>query len=69
MFNRRHAVAAAAAILMISTIGAAQAQDWKAKYPELTFAVIPAENASGVVERYQPFMDYLSRSLGVKVNL
>jgi phosphonate transport system substrate-binding protein len=69
MFNRRHVVAAAAAILMTSTIGAAQAQDWKTRYPELTFAVIPAENASGVVERYQPFMDYLSRSLGVKVNL
>ena len=27
---------------------AAFAQDWKAKYPELVFAVVPAENASGV---------------------
>ncbi len=33
------------------------AQDWKAKYPELTFAVIPAENASGVTERWAPFVD------------
>lgn len=69
MINRRQALVATAAVLMLSTAGGARAQDWKAKYPELTFAVIPAENASGVVERYQPFMDYLTRSLGVKVNL
>ncbi|MET4804826.1 hypothetical protein ABIA96_007437, partial [Bradyrhizobium sp. LB11.1] len=43
--------------------------DWKAKYPELTFAVIPAENASGVTERWAPFMSYLSKELGVKVTL
>ena len=48
---------------------AASAQDWKAKYPELTFAVVPAENASGVTERWTPFIDYLSKELGVKVNL
>ena len=44
-------------------------EDWKAKYPEITFAVIPAENASGVTERYTPFVDYLSKELGIKVNL
>jgi phosphonate transport system substrate-binding protein len=47
----------------------AAAQDWKAKYPELVFAVVPAENASGVTQRYQSLMDYLSRELGVKVTL
>ena len=30
------------------------AQDWKAKYPELVFAIVPAENASGVTDRYAP---------------
>jgi phosphonate transport system substrate-binding protein len=45
------------------------AQDWKAKYPELVYAVVPAENASGVTERNGPWMDYLSKQLGVKVTL
>ena len=35
----------------------------------MTFAVIPAENASGVTERYTPFVDYLSKELGIKVTL
>jgi len=61
-------IACAASLLVASTCGAF-AQDWRAKYPELTFSVVPSENASGVIERYTPFMDYLSRSLGVKVNL
>src|SRR6185312_12746702 len=47
----------------------ASAQDWKGKYPELTFAVVPAENASGVTERWTPFVNYLSKELGVKVTL
>lgn len=68
MTNRRTILAGAAALLMASTIGAS-AQDWKAKYPELTFAIIPAENATGVIERYTPFVDYLSKQLGVKVHL
>jgi phosphonate transport system substrate-binding protein len=58
----------AAAVLAI-TGGAAQAQSWKAQYPELTFAVVPAENASGVSDRYAPFMVYLSKELGVPVKL
>jgi len=61
-------IACAASLLVASTCGVF-AQDWRAKYPELTFSVVPSENASGVIERYTPFMDYLSRSLGVKVNL
>lgn len=65
MFTRRFFVGAAALL----TAGAAQAQDWKAKYPELVFAVVPAENASGVTERYQPFIEHLSKELGTKVTL
>ena len=66
MITRRTFVATAMLALSAS---AAMAQDWKAKYHELTFAVIPAENASGVTERWTPFVDYLSKELGVKVNL
>ena len=47
----------------------AHAQAWKAKYPELVLAVVPAENASGVTERYAPFVEYLSKELGTKVTL
>lgn len=67
MLNRRTLIAAAAALAV--TTGAAAAQDWKSKYPELVFAIIPAENASGVTDRFQPLMDYLSKELGTKVTL
>ena len=68
MTSRRSLLACAATFLVASSCGAF-AQDWRAKYSELTFAIIPAENASGVIERYTPFTDYLSRTLGVKVSL
>jgi phosphonate transport system substrate-binding protein len=45
------------------------AQSWKAQYPELVYAVVPAENASGVVDRFTPFTEYLSHQLGTKVTL
>jgi len=67
MINRRIILASAAALAFTATT--ASAQDWKGKYPELTFAVVPAENASGVTERWTPFVSYLSKELGVKVNL
>ena len=66
MITRRLVLAGAAALAFTTS---ASADDWKAKYPELTFAVIPAENASGVTERWAPFMSYLSKELGVKVTL
>ena len=47
----------------------ARAADWQAKYPEIVLAVVPAENASGVTERYAPFVEYLSKELGTKVTL
>jgi len=67
MLNRRTLIAAAAALTF--SAGAAAAQDYKAKYPELTFAIIPAENATGVTERYAPLMAYLTKELGVPVTL
>jgi phosphonate transport system substrate-binding protein len=67
MINRRIILAGAAALVLSGS--AASAQEWKAKYPEITFAVIPVENGSGVTERYTPFVNYLSKELGIKVNL
>jgi phosphonate transport system substrate-binding protein len=66
MITRRLVLAGAAALTFA---GSASAEDWKSKYSEITFAVVPAENASGVTERYGPFVDYLSKELGVKVTL
>ncbi|WP_342358862.1 phosphonate ABC transporter substrate-binding protein [Terrarubrum flagellatum] len=66
MFNRRFALALAAGAFAATS---AAAQDWKAKYPELIFSIVPSENASGVVERYTPFVNYLSKELGTKVTL
>src|SRR5215475_8988362 len=68
MLNRRELLLSGAALLATTGI-ARSAQDWKGKYPELTFAVVPAENASGVTERWAPFITYLSKELGVKVTL
>jgi phosphonate transport system substrate-binding protein len=69
MLTRRHTLTLAAAGLAAALATPAFAQDWKAKYPELIFAIIPAENASGVVERYTPFVNYLAKELGTKVTL
>src|SRR5580692_7670621 len=66
MFTRRLMVGLAAAFAFVSL---AQAQDWKARYPELVFAVIPEENGAGVMDRYAPFVDYLSKEIGAKVTL
>jgi phosphonate transport system substrate-binding protein len=56
-------------LLLPALAGAARAQSWASRYPELVFAIIPAENASGVTERYRPFIEYLSRQLGTRVTL
>jgi phosphonate transport system substrate-binding protein len=65
MSMRTLLLAALAAILPAT----APAQSWKAKYPELVYSIIPAENASGVTQRFEPFIEYLSRELGTKVVL
>ncbi|MCP8937363.1 phosphonate ABC transporter substrate-binding protein [Alsobacter sp. SYSU M60028] len=69
MLSRRSMIAACASLAAIGATGSAFAQDWKAKYPELTFAVVPSENASGVQERFAPFLSYLTKQLGVPVKL
>jgi phosphonate transport system substrate-binding protein len=47
----------------------AMAESWKDKYPEIVLAMVPAENATGTTDRYAPFVDYLSKELGVKITL
>ncbi len=66
LMTRRLLLSAAATALAATS---AFAQDWKARYPELVYAAVPAENASGITERMAPWMAYLSRELGVKVTL
>jgi len=56
-------------VAAVSTISVARAQSWRGEYPELVYAVVPAENATGVVDRFTPFVDYLSRDLGTKITL
>lgn len=63
MLNRRHLLALVAASAL--TTGA-QAQTTPS---ELVFAVVPAENAGQVADRYKDFLDYLSKETGVKVTL
>jgi phosphonate transport system substrate-binding protein len=63
MLNRRNLIAIAAAVLATG----AQAQTAAPK--ELVFAVVPAENAGMVADRYKEFLDYLSKETGVKVTL
>ncbi len=67
MITRRSLMIGAAASAVAAS--GARGQTWKAKYPELVFAVVPAENASGVVDRWTPFTDYLSKEIGTKVTL
>ncbi|MTW18938.1 phosphonate ABC transporter substrate-binding protein [Rhodoplanes serenus] len=74
MLDRRTLVAgalAAGAVLAgaLSLAGTVQAQDYKTRYPELVFAKIPDENASGTTDRWTPFVNYLSKQLGMKVTL
>jgi phosphonate transport system substrate-binding protein len=66
MIRRRTMLASLAAAAVAP---AAVAQSWKSTYPELVYAVVPTENASGVVDRFTPFAAYLSRTLGTKVTL
>lgn len=69
MINRRSALALAAGTFSLGISSLALAQDWKAKYPEIVLAIVPAENASGVVDRFTPFAKYLEKELGVKVTV
>jgi phosphonate transport system substrate-binding protein len=69
MIDRRTLLAGLAAGATAGLAATARAQSWKSAYPELVLAVVPAENASGVTDRFTPFTTYLSNQLGTKVTL
>ncbi len=68
MLTRRELLLSTAAVLSPAR-SARAAGEWKSQYPEITFAVVPAENASGVSDRFAPFVDYLTKQIGVPVTL
>lgn len=68
--NRRTVLLGAAGAAALAAPALAQpAPAWRARFPELTFSSIPAENSAGVTERFGPFVEYMSRTLGVPVRL
>lgn len=67
MIDRRTLLSGLTAGMALSTT--ARAQSYRQAFPELVFAVVPAENASGVTDRWTPFVEYLTRQLGTKVTL
>jgi phosphonate transport system substrate-binding protein len=69
MLTRRNLIGLAAAGVASALAPTASAQGWKDQYKELVFAVVPAENAAGVTDRYAPLTSYWTKELGVKVSL
>ena len=69
MLNRRTLLQAAAGLAAIAATSTSAFADWKETYKELTIAAVPDENATGTERRYEPFVQYLSKQLGVPVKL
>ena len=67
MLNRRFLIAGA--LLLAFAGSTAQTQSYKSQYPELVFAKVPDENATGTSDRWTPLTNFLSKELGVKVTL
>ncbi len=71
--TRRTVLTAGALAATLGVAGrAAWAQaagDWRAKYPTLVYAQGTNENASTKTELLGPFVEYLGKKLGVKVQL
>jgi phosphonate transport system substrate-binding protein len=69
MINRRHFIQGTAGLVAGTSFALPALADWKADYKELVFAAVPDENATGMEKRFQPFMDYLTKEIGVPVKL
>lgn len=59
--------ALAAATIMCSTMAASA--DWRETYPTINFGVLTLENQMTTVDRYNIYIDYAEKKLGVKVKL
>lgn len=59
----------AAAMMALAIVSPALAQDWKQQYPELSIGISSGENEADAIARTKPYADYLSRTLGVPVNI
>ena len=64
MLNRRTLFAAAAVAALLPGALAAQTMP-----TEMVIAIVPAENASGTVDRYGPLAEYIAKQTGVKTTL
>jgi len=63
-------VLAAATAWILGTLCPCHSEDWRAKYPELIYMIIPDTNdAKNEALKFQPMLDYLSNSIGVPVRL
>ena len=69
MLNRRSLLQAAAGFAALAATTNSALADWKDNYKELTIAVVPDENATGIEQRYALFVEYLAKQLGVPVKL
>jgi phosphonate transport system substrate-binding protein len=59
----------AVAAWSLSTVSLSHGQDWHAKYPELVYMIIPDTDAKAEAAKFQPMLDYLTRSIGVATRL
>ncbi len=59
----------AAALVSLALVSTAMAQDWREQYPELTIGISSGENENDAIARNEPYAAYLSRKLGVPVNI
>jgi len=69
MLTRRTLIASAFASGVGAAVAPAAAQDWRARYPELVFAVVPGENSAGVMDRWGPLLRHLEREVGTRITL
>jgi phosphonate transport system substrate-binding protein len=69
MLTRRTLIKSAAGLAALATTGTAAFASWKEQYPEIVIAAVPDENASGTEKRYEAFIQYLAKQLGVPVKL
>jgi phosphonate transport system substrate-binding protein len=59
----------AAAAMTLAVISPTLAQDWKEHFLELNIGISSGENEADAIARTQGYADYLSRTLGVPVNI